>query len=240
MRLDDREKEIQRELKREVEIPEAVKNKAQEAYDMIKNNEIHQEKKEKNPYRWMSIAAKTAGATAAVLAVGFVVCAANPVMARELPIVGGIFAELQDKVSFFGNFADRAETLEEAETKEKASEVSETVDAKKPGTTEGAYTKTSDGLTIRFSEVYADSQAIYLTMEAKSEEPFPDTMMSQDENGEMPVLSMNYTRDYDFLKELPEGYEYPEILKGADFAQLEGKYLDENTYACILRIDLTY
>ena len=91
----------------------------------------------------MSIAAKTAGATAAVLAVGFVVCAANPVMARELPIVGGIFAELQDKVSFFGNFADRAETLEEAETKEKASEVSETVDAKKPGTTEGAYTKTS-------------------------------------------------------------------------------------------------
>ena len=238
MRLDDREKEIQRELKREVEIPEAVKNKAQEAYDMIKNNEIHQEKKEKNPYRWMSIAAKTAGATAAVLAVGFVVCAANPVMARELPIVGGIFAELQDKVSFFGNFADRAETLEEAETKEKASEVSETVDAKKPGTTEGAYTKTSDGLTIRFSEVYADSQAIYLTMEAKSEEPFPDTMMSQDENGEMPVLSMNYTRDYDFLKALPEGYEYPEILKGADFAQLEGKYLDENTYACILRIDL--
>ena len=186
----------------------------------------------------MSIAAKTAGATAAVLAVGFVVCAANPVMARELPIVGGIFAELQDKVSFFGNFADRAETLEEAETKEKASEVSETVDAKEPGTTEGAYTKTSDGLTIRFSEVYADSQAIYLTMEAKSEEPFPDTMMSQDENGEMPVLSMNYTRDYDFLKELPEGYEYPEILKGADFAQLEGKYLDENTYACILRIDL--
>ena len=73
MRLDDREKEIQRELKKEVEIPEVVKNKAQEAYCMIKNNEIHQEKKEKNPYRWMSIAAKAAGSTAAVLAVGFVV-----------------------------------------------------------------------------------------------------------------------------------------------------------------------
>ena len=32
MRLDDREKEIRRELKKEVEIPEAVKNKTQEAY----------------------------------------------------------------------------------------------------------------------------------------------------------------------------------------------------------------
>ena len=50
MRLDDREKEIRRELKKEVEIPEAVKNKTQEAYYMIKNNEVHQEKKEKNPY----------------------------------------------------------------------------------------------------------------------------------------------------------------------------------------------
>lgn len=238
MRLDDREKEIQKELKKEVEIPETVKKKAQEAYCMIQNNEIHQEKKEKNPYRWMSIAAKTAGSAAAVLAVGFVVCAANPVMARELPIVGGIFAELQDKVSFFGNFADKAETLEEPETKEKAAEVSETVDAKEPETTDGVYTKTSDGLTIRFSEVYADSQTIYLAMEAKSEEPFPDTMMSQTENGEMPVLSMNYTRDYDFLKELPEGYEYPEILEGMNGAQLEGEYLDENTYACILRIDI--
>ena len=56
-----------------------------------------------------------------------------------------------------------------------------------------------------FSEVYADSQAIYLTMEAKSEEPFPDTMMSQDENGEMPVLSMNYTRDYDIFKRTAGG-----------------------------------
>ena len=230
MRLDDREKEIRRELKKEVEIPEAVKNKTQEAYYMIKNNEVHQEKKEKNPYRWMSIAAKAAGGTAAVLAVGFVVCAANPVMARELPVVGGIFAELQDKVSFFGNFADKAETLEEPETTETA-ESSETVDAKEPGTAEGAYTKTNDGLTIRFSEVYADSQTIYLTMEAKSEEPFPDTMMSEGENGEMPELSMNYTRDYDFLKELPEGYEYPEILKGVNSTQLEGEYLDENTYA---------
>ncbi len=160
-------------------------------------------------------------------------------MARELPVVGGIFAELQDKVSFFGNFADKAETLAEPETtKEETKEVSETVDAKEPGTAEGAYTKTNDGLTIRFSEVYADSQTIYLTMEAKSEEPFPDTMMSEGENGEMPAFAMNYTRDYDFLKELPEGYEYPEILKSTDLTQLEGEYLDENTYACILRIDL--
>lgn len=239
MKLDDREKEIRKELKKEVEIPESVKNKAKEAYRMIKNNEITQEKKEKQPYRWMTVAAKTAGSAAAVLAVGFVVCAANPVMARELPVVGSIFAQLQDKVSFFGNFADKAETLVEPETPaEDAKEGGETAEAEEPEAANGVYTKTADGLTIRFSEVYANSQVIYLTMEAKSEEPFPDTMMSETENGKNPVISMNYIRNYSFLEDLPEGYEYPEALDSVDLANLEGEYLDENTYACILRIDL--
>lgn len=62
----------------------------------------------------MKTGAKVAGGLAAAVAVGFIFCAANPVMARELPLIGGIFEQLQDKVSFFGNFSDKATSLEES------------------------------------------------------------------------------------------------------------------------------
>ncbi len=230
MKLNDKEKIIQKELRKEVEIPDEVQTKVQEAYRMIENHEILQEKREKRSYDRLSVMAKAAGSVAAVLFVGFVVCVANPVMARELPVVGGLFAVLQDKVSFFGNFADKAEPLVEPETTEEAKD-----------TDDGAYVKTKDGLTIRFAEVYANSQKIYLTMEVKSEEPFPDTMMMKTEqNSQLPVFYMNYTRDYSFLSELPEEYQYPEALKSADIAYPEGEFLDENTYACIWSIDLEH
>ena len=74
-----------------------------------------------------------------VLAASFIICAANPVFAKNLPVIGDIFAQLQDKVSFFGNFTDRATVLEEPEA--------DTVDSPN-----GVYTKTDDGLTITFSE----------------------------------------------------------------------------------------
>lgn len=228
MKLNDREKIIQKELRKEVKIPDKVQNKVQEAYQMIENHEVLQEKSEKRLYDWLSVVAKAAGSVAAILFVGFIVCVANPVMARELPVVGGLFAVLQDKVSFFGNFADKAEPLVEPETMKEEN-----------NTDDGVYVKTKDGLTIRFAEVYANSQKIYLTMEVKSEVPFPDTMMMETEqNSKIPILSMNYTRDYSFLHDLPEGYEYPEFLKTVWLEHLEGKFLDENTYACIMRINL--
>ena len=37
-----------------------------------------------------------------------------------------------------------------------------------------AYTKTADNLTITCSEVYANSQAVYITMQFKSDNPFPE------------------------------------------------------------------
>lgn len=98
---------------------------------------------------------------------------------------------------------------------------------------DGLYTKTADGLTITFSEVYANEQAIYLTMLAQSEEPFPDTMMSQTDNGsERPVLTLEYLKNYSFM----DAAQNENCSMG--FANLEGMFLDENTYSCILRIDL--
>ena len=75
-----------------------------QAYRLIENNTAVQKKVPKDPYHWMKIGGRIAGGMAAVLAVGFVLCAVNPVMAKNLPVFGGLFEMLQDNVSFFGRF----------------------------------------------------------------------------------------------------------------------------------------
>lgn len=218
MKLTNNEKMIQKQLQADIEIPSIVTDKAHEAYRTIEARKIKQAAPRKNPYTWMQTTAKVVGGAAAVLAVGFVVCVTNPVMAKELPLVGGLFEQLQDKVSFFGNFADNATPLEEPVQTEAADSV---------------YTKTCDGLTLTFSEVYANEQAIYLTMLAKSEEPFPDTMIYDTEEGtKRPDITMNVDSKFSFLDEIPDGVNVqPQIHP-------EGIFLDENTYSCIIRIDL--
>lgn len=239
MNLNDREKLVQKKLREDIEIPEVVTDKIQNAYQQIKN----QKPLTHTSDRFMKIAARSCGAAAAALAVGFIVCVTNPVMARELPLVGGLFEKLQNEVSFFGNFADKATVLEEppvemnvadaADTASSDTADSEGLDADKAPASDGLYTKTADGLTITFSEVYANEQAIYLTMLAQSEEPFPDTMMSQTDNGsERPVLTLEYLKNYSFM----DAAQNENCSMG--FANLEGMFLDENTYSCILRIDL--
>lgn len=209
--LNDNEKNLQEQLKKDIEIPFIVHDKANAAYRMIENNQLKQKPAARDPWGWMKTGSKIAGGMAAVLALGFVVCVTNPVMARELPLVGGLFERLQNEVSFFGNFADNATVLEEPET-------------------DGIYTKTSNGLTITFSEVYANSQAVYLTMLAENEEPFPDTMMQETENGtSRPHFELFMDSIYSF--------EADHQGMGTNLYP-EGIFLDDHTYSCIIRLDL--
>lgn len=227
MTLHNNEKNLREELNKEIEIPVIVHEKINNAYRMIEEHKVVQKTPQKEHFRWMRTGAKIAGSMAAVMAVGFVFCAANPVMAKELPLVGGLFEKLQDNVSFFGNFADKATPLEEPSTDETSApaDPEETSDAP----LETLYTKTEDGLTISFSEIYANDQAVYLSMQAVSEEPFPDTMM--DQNGK-PVISMMADVSYSFLTG-----DQTELNPGIQYMNPEGKFLDDHTYACILRLN---
>lgn len=263
MALNDNEKKIQEKLQKDTEIPAIVRERANQAYRLIENNASVQKKtgKEKSSVHWMKTGAKIAGGTAAVLAAGFIFCAANPVMAKNIPVVGSLFETLQDHVSFFGDFSDHATTLEDTEksvgsktadgdadqtkdntasnntvsdnavsgsaASDNTTSESTTPDSKSSNTAaaDTAYTKTSNGLTITCSEVFANSQAIYMTMQFKSDEPFPDTLKNQDGK---PVMEMYSTRVLDF-NQVDDGYM---------FSDLEGEFLDEYTYACILRVDL--
>ena len=216
---------IKKQIRSEVEIPEKVTGKAREAYRMIETGQIKQvnaAKVKSKPLRWTL---RFAGGLAMVLAASFIICAANPVFAKNLPVIGDIFAQLQDKVSFFGNFTDRATVLEEPEA--------DTVDSPN-----GVYTKTDDGLTITFSEVYANEQTIYLTMQVKSEEPFPDSMMRELNDRQDPGFSLDFIKKYSFI-EYGSG-DSGEISDSRMYAYMtpEVTLEDDSTYNCILRLDL--
>ena len=225
MTLNYNEKDFQKKLQKDIEMPEIVHEHINQAYRLIENNAVLQKKAPKDPYHWMKSGGRIAGGMAAVLAVGFVFCAINPVMAKNIPVVGGLFEILQDNVSFFGDFSDYATTLEAVDGTKTDS--SETDGAKTDHANNDAiYTKTADGLTITCSEVYANSQAIYVTMQFKSDKPFPETETGA-ESG-TPVIDLDMTGGVDFNSEASP------VIDG----QVEGKFLDDNTYACIFRYDL--
>ena len=229
MSLNDNEKNFQKKLQEETEIPVIVHERVNQAYRLIENNTAVQKKAPKEPYHWMKLGGRIAGGMAAVLAVGFIFCAVNPVMAKNLPVVGGLFEILQDNVSFFGDFSDHATTLEAVDTTETDTEgnSSEDTEAGQDMTKDDtAYTKTADGLTITCSEVYANSQAVYITMQFKSDKPFPETS-TMAESG-TPVIDLDMTGGVDFNSEASP------VIDG----QVEGQFLDDNTYACIFRYDL--
>lgn len=221
------ENDLQESLRRDAEIPAVVHDRINKAYRVIESRKIMQKPAPADPFRWMKTGGKIAGGLAAVMALGFIVCVSDPVMARDLPLVGSLFEKLQDNVSFFGNFADNASVLEEPEAAAPGETTpEETSSAETSPQENNLYTKTCNGLTITFSEIYANDQAIYLTMSAETPDAFPETM--KDQNGK-PIVSLLASTGFDF-----KGDGAPEI----QYYNLEGAFLDEHTYSCILRIDL--
>lgn len=227
--FNNNEKNLKNELNKNVEIPAVVHEKINKAYRMIEEHTVTQKEPFRDPYHWMKTGAKAAGGLAAAMAAGFIFCASNPVMARELPLIGGIFEQLQDKVSFFGTFSDKAQSLgEPTASSPEESKTSDTVSD--PDPREMVFTKTQNGLTITLSEIYANDQTCYITVKAVSEEPFPDTMMDQDGN---PLVSLLTETRYSFL----EGTgSTPDI----QYINPEGEFTDDHTYIAILRLDTRF
>ena len=223
MTFNNNEKDFQEKLQKDTEIPVIVHERINQAYRLIENNTAVQKKAPKDPYHWMKIGGRIAGGAAAVLIIAFVFYMTDPVMAKNIPVVGGLFETLQNNVSFFGDFADHATTLEAVDGVD-AEENSQ--DSTATNAADTAYTKTSDGLTITCSEVFANSQAVYMTMQFKSDTPFPQTE-TRAESG-TPIIDLDMTGGVDFNSDADPSID----------GQVEGQFLDDNTYACIFRYDL--
>lgn len=213
---------IKKQIKSETEIPDQVTRKTAEAYEMIKRGQVHQSA----PIDHRNVAIQwvrwAACSLVLVMAASFMFCMADPVMAKGLPIVGGIFEQLQDKVSFLGNFSDKAASLEGNKSE----------DGNQAG--ENLYSKTDGGLTVTLSEIYANDQAVYLTMQLKSEKPFPDMNMFEKNGRNETPLELEYLQKYSFVDysgEVGEERSYGSSVP-------EGSLVDDHTYNCILRLDM--
>lgn len=191
-------------------------------------------------------------AAAAALFVCMGIFASQPALASKIPVIRNIFKFLQKDYSYQGDLDSVAQKFEEPEGLETGKNVgdgqngegavqggnAQTDDASGNGTPgdsisagDFAYTKTVDGVTVTVSEAYCSVEAIYLSLMITSEEAFPETMTDMDEQ---PVIYLRGKADYSFM---PSGRDEAHGYTNGGTGSIEGKFIDEHTYAGIYRID---
>ena len=187
---------------------------------------------------------KTALGLTAAAAVFSTVCITNPAFAENIPLVGNVFKQLGNSLGFYGDYSKYAKQLTDstedarsadADGSQEGSNNSQNVQAEDQNTTENdnsdktkdneSYSKTVDGTTVTLSEVYCNELAMYLSMTIHTEDKFPDTFIRFDGKPDI-KLSENSTVKYDYMDEKSNLFN----------AYLDGKMLDDNTYAGVLRI----
>lgn len=156
--------------------------------------------------------------TAAAITLFLAICVANPAVVRSIPILGNLFEELGSSQAYQGDYEEYAEPLKEPEE----AETTEKQEQKKKE--EGLYTKKSDGVTVTLSEVYCNEAALYLSLLIESEEEFPP-VREQDGKPVIDILRSDISFSYREDFQLQGNY-------------LDGKFLNNKTYAGILRMNL--
>ena len=187
---------------------------------------------------------KTALGLTAAAAVFSTVCITNPAFAENIPLVGNVFKQLGNSLGFYGDYSKYAKQLTastedalsaDADGSQEGSSNSQNVQVEDQNTTENhnadktkddqSYSKTVDGTTVTLSEVYCNELALYLSMTIHTEDKFPDTFITSDGKPDI-KLSENSTVKYDYMDGKSNLFN----------AYLDGKMLDDNTYAGVLRI----
>ena len=187
---------------------------------------------------------KTALGLTAAAAVFSAVCITNPAFAENIPLVGNVFKQLGNSLGFYGDYSkyakqltDSTEVIQSADPDESQEDGSnsQSAQAEDQNTTENnnadktkdneSYSKTVDGTTVTLSEVYCNEMALYLSMTIHTEDKFPDTFITSDGKPNI-KLSENSTVKYDYMDGKSNLFN----------AYLDGKMLDDNTYAGVLRI----
>ena len=219
------DKDLRRILGVDLEESDIIDAKIEETYAMIRNMDKISEKKSgkiknkkavkhKNPWRGIVIGF---GSVAAALVLTFTFCVMNPVMAKEIPILGGLFAKVADVFSF-GKLPE-----------EEATELYTTAGEELPENDKEKelYQKTDNGVTVTLTEEYASNQAVYVGIRVENEQEFPEMMVLE---GGMQQLHVKTQEQYSFRKQGEEA-----LINGR--RTLEGKFEDAHTFTGIMRID---
>ena len=204
-----------------------------------RKNQVHG----KNHTAWQKLAYGL-GTVAAVIIVSIGICVANPSLAADIPILGNIFAKVQEVFPFGRIPEDETTRLydENVRTPQTAIEKSNLMVGGDPNIIDeaaGSETDTSgesmkdegfiyrdqdNGITVTFTEYYASNQAIFFGVCIESEEAFPA------------FATMGDT-DYQLIQaRTEEQYSFRDTIVGG-FRNIEGRLEDAHTFAGIMRVD---
>ncbi len=195
--------------------------------DMMQGLEKHQEVPEKvlnrvelvlenlpdKKKRVRRIWQRQAAAAAVAVAISGVFCYSYPALAAKIPLIGKIFERVEESVPFSGDYSEKAETLVTPED-----------------VTESPMMVTDAGIGVTASEVYCDGVSVFLAMQVEVPESDILEIPSHTLNGKETTADGMYLRGTWML----EG-EDPKML---DVRMLEGKVMDEHTFAGMLKLDL--
>lgn len=170
------------------------------------------------------------GVTAATFLLTIIFCATNPALAAGLPVIGSIFAKVQE-IFPFGKIPEEDVTYLQGDGKDNDAVNGESVkgsDAEAEEDLLPQYQASDQGITFTLTEYYASNQAIFIGVRVENEEPFPELVSSGEPDGYQ-LLQLMTTETYSFRD---IGDEV--VIGGRD---LEGKLEDEYTFVGIMRID---
>ncbi len=222
------EQELKAVLGRDMAESEIINRKMQEAYAMIEKSD-RQKKNNGLKRAGIRTAIMAAGAAAALL-LGFGVCASNPVLAAKIPLIGRIFQVEEKKVSYPGDYSEKAERLSPV-----AETGTETVKENNP------YSQISDGIAFTISECYADNMAMYLAVTIEARDGFPKEFVDAAKNTDLDyiTLGIDSTAAVDFT-DAGLGKVFFDPAHGTEAPHsIEGSFVDMNTFAGIIRFPLT-
>ena len=174
---------------------------------------------------------------AAAFAAAVIVCVSNPALAAKLPIVGSLFAGMEDDFPYAGDYSDRAQVLTPPETSvaeetpgETEPDGETTAGQEDASTGETAmpanspYSVTDNGVTFTASEIYSDGLSVFLSLQIHSEESF-----GFDYETQTPLTATLY----------PDGQAYIDSEE-VTFASTElfVQQLDEHNFNGMIKTDL--
>ncbi len=212
------EKDLQRVLGADLKSSSIIDAKMEEAYKMIRSTENKINKKKRKHKSILKGIGIGISSVAAVLVLTFTFCVMNPVMAMEIPVLGGLFAKVAEFFSF-GRLPE--EEVTELYTQEALD--MKTQEGLGVKTQEALYQKTDNGITISLTEQYASNQAVYVGMCIENEQGFPELQVNPDGSQYLRIKTLE---NYSFRADEINSYR-----------TVEGKFEDAHTFIGIMRID---
>lgn len=202
-----------------------IDSKINEAFEMIRSGRVTVKTGRRRTARKFIYGLTAA---AAVFVEAFMICAVNPVMAANIPVIGSIFERVQRIIPFGKLPEDETRFLipEAAENNtDSVYESSENSAGQDNSASDFVFTASDNGLTLTFTEYYASNQAIFIGAMLESEEAFPDIARSLSDD--VACIQLITSEEYSFRSGDPIGGD----------RKLQGELLDEHTFVGVIRID---